>query len=125
MYPRFATALALLAEEAVPAFALGVTFGLTAEELLAFCLAVVAEGVVVVVAGRVLEVEGLLAVTGVVVRLEVVDVVEGLAVAFVAAGRVVVVVVEGLTVLAGLVFAGLVVGRPCVEGVRPMFCWAF
>jgi len=115
--------LALLVEEEVPAFALGVTFCLTAEELLAFCLAVVAVGVVVVVEiGRVLEVAGLLAVTGVVVRLDVVGVVDGLAVAFVAAGRVVEGVVEGLTLLAGLVFAGLVVGRPCVEGVRPMFC---
>ena len=67
----------------------------------------------VAVAGRVVEVAGLVAVVGLTVRL-VAEVLAGFAVAFVVAGRVVVVEVEGLAVG--------VVGRAWVEGVRLMFC---
>ena len=70
-----------------------------------------------VVAGRVVEVAGLLVVVGLTVRLvadEFAGRVAGLVVELVFAGRVV--VVEGLVVV--------IVGRPCAEGVRFIFCCA-
>ena len=77
-----------------------------------FCFAV-AFVAGLVVAGRAVEVAGLVAVVGFTVRL-VAELLAGFAVVFVVAGRVVVVEVEGLAVV--------VVGRAWVEGVRLMFC---
>lgn len=113
----------------VVAVTLGFTLCRASVVVLTFCLAVALVAGVAVV-GRVVELAGLVVVVGVTVRL-VAEVFAGFAVTFVFAGRLVV-VVEGLVVVvAGRVvvvevegLAVVVVGCPCVEGVRLMFCCA-